>query len=109
MIVDCAVYEEGRRQAGDLDLAAAGGVCRREGAFVWLGVFEPTEEEFAAIKAEFGLHELAVEDAVNAHQRPKLELYDDTLLMVLKTIRYIDAEEAIETGEILLFVNRDFV
>jgi magnesium transporter len=109
MIVDCAVYEDGCRRAGDLHLAEAGAASQRDGAFVWLGVHEPEEDEFDAVRREFGLHELAVEDAVNAHQRPKLELYGDTLFVVLKTVRYLDATEVIESGEILLFVNRDFV
>jgi magnesium transporter len=109
MIVDCAVYEDGCRCAGDLPLAEAGEAAQRDGSFVWVGVFEPSEEEFDAVRREFDLHELAVEDAVNAHQRPKVELYGDTLLVVLKTVRHVEAEEDLETGEILLFVNRDFV
>jgi magnesium transporter len=109
MIVDCAVYEDGCRQAGDLPLTAAGEAAHRDGSFVWIGVYEPTEQEFDAVRREFDLHELAVEDAVNAHQRPKLEVYGDTLLVVLKTVRYVEEIEDIETGEILLFVNRDFV
>jgi magnesium transporter len=109
MIVDCAVYEEGRRRSGELELADVGEACRRDEAFVWVGVFEPTDEEFDAVRREFGLHELAVEDAVNAHQRPKVELYGDTLFVVLKTIRYVEPDAIIESGEILVFVNRDFV
>jgi magnesium transporter len=109
MIVDCAVYEDGCRRAGDLPLAEAGEASQRDGSFVWLGVYEPSEEEFDAVRREFGLHELAVEDAVNAHQRPKVELYGDTLLVVLKTVRYVDDAEAIESGEIAVFVNADFV
>ena len=109
MIVDCAVYEDGCRRGGDLPLTAAGEAAAHEGSFVWIGVFEPSEEEFDAVRREFDLHELAVEDAVNAHQRPKLEVYGDTLLVVLKTVRYVEEIEDIETGEILLFVNRDFV
>jgi magnesium transporter len=109
MILDCAVYEDGRRGAGALALADAGAACKRDGSFVWIGVYEPEEEEFDAIAREFGLHELAVEDAVDAHQRPKLELYGDTLFMVLKTIRYVPGVDEIEGGEILLFVHRDFV
>ncbi len=109
MIVDCAVYEDGCRCAGDLPLAEAGEASQRDGSFVWLGVYEPSEEEFDAVRREFGLHELAVEDAVNAHQRPKVELYGDTLLVVLKTVRYVDDAEAIESGEIAVFVNADFV
>src|SRR4051794_16278366 len=109
MIVDCAVYEDGCRCEGDLPLAEAGEAAQRDGSFVWVGVYEPSEDEFDAVRREFDLHELAVEDAVNAHQRPKLELYGDTLLVVLKTVRHVEAEEDLETGEILLFVNRDFV
>src|SRR3954452_15591196 len=108
-IVDCAVYEDGCRRAGELPLTAAGEAARCEDAFVWVGVFEPTEEEFDAVRREFNLHELAVEDAVKAHQRPKLEVYDDTLFVVLKTARYIDSEEVIRTGQIMLFVNPTFI
>lgn len=109
MIVDCAVYERGRRRPGQLPLGEAGAACREDGAFVWLGVVEPSAEEFAEIATQFGLHELAVEDAVKAHQRPKVELYDDTLLVVVKTARYVDPEEVIEVGELLVFVNPAFV
>jgi magnesium transporter len=109
MIVDCAVYEDGCRCEGDLPLAEAGEASQRDGSFVWIGVFEPTEEEFDAVRREFDLHELAVEDAVNAHQRPKVERYGHTLLVVLKTVRYVQDSDDLETGEILLFVNRDFV
>jgi magnesium transporter len=109
VILDCAVYRDGSRRAGDLALAEAGSACRADGAFVWMGVYEPGEDEFDAVRREFGLHELAVEDAVQAHQRPKLERYGDTLFLVLKTVRYVEDEEAIESGEILVFANRDFV
>jgi magnesium transporter len=109
MIVDCAVYEDGCRRGGDLPLTAAGEAAHRDGSFVWIGVHEPSEEEFDSVRREFALHELAVEDAVHAHQRPKLEVYGDTLLVVLKTVRYVEEVEDLETGEILLFVNRDFV
>jgi magnesium transporter len=109
MIVDCAVYEDGCRCEGDLPLADAGQAAQRDGSFVWVGVYEPSADEFDAVRREFDLHELAVEDAVDAHQRPKVEVYGDTLLVVLKTVRYVNAEEDLETGEILLFVNRDFV
>jgi len=109
MIVDCAVYEGGRRRDGDLDLRGASQASLDGGAFVWLGLHEPTPDELDAARREFGLHELAVEDALNAHQRPKLEVYDDTLFVVLKPARYIDAEERVETGEIHLFVSASFV
>ena len=109
MIVDCATYEDGRRVGGTLTLEEAGEVARDEGRFVWLGVVEPEAEEFEAIAERFGLHELAVEDAVKAHQRPKVELYDDTLFVVVKTAGYVDSEEVIEIGEVMLFVHRSFL
>jgi magnesium transporter len=109
MIVDCAAYEEGRRREGSLSLQQAGEVAREDGVFVWLGVVEPSEEEFKAVAAEFGLHELAVEDAVRAHQRPKVEEYGKTIHMVVKTARYVDPEEVIELGEISIFAAPDFV
>jgi len=109
VIVNCAVYEDGQRRDGDLPLERAGKAARDEGAFVWLGVFEPTAEEFEAIAAEFDLHELAVEDAVKAHQRPKVELYGDTLLVVVKTAHYVDPDEVIDLGELLIFVNPAFI
>jgi magnesium transporter len=109
MIVDCAVYKGGRRQAGDLSVAEASRACREDGSFVWLGLYEPAGEEFEAVTSEFGLHPLAVEDAIHAHQRPKLEVYDETLLLVLKPVRYIDHDEVVEIGEIALFVNPEFV
>jgi magnesium transporter len=109
MIVDCAVYEGGQRRAGELSLESASQACRQDGAFVWLGLFEPTPDELDSVRREFNLHELAVEDALNAHQRPKLEVYDDTLFVVLKPARYVDSEEVVETGEIHLFVSEAFV
>lgn len=78
-------------------------------AFVWVGLHEPTSGELEAVAEVFGLHPLAVEDAVKAHQRPKLERYHDSLFMVLKTLWYVDELDAVETGEINLFVGSDFV
>jgi magnesium transporter len=110
MIVDCAIYEDGERRAGDLDVSDAARAASDDTAsFVWLGVHEPTAEEFDAVAREFELHELAVEDAIEAHERPKLEVYGETLFVVLKTVRYIDSEEVIRSGEIMLFVNPAFV
>jgi magnesium transporter len=110
MIVDCAIYEDGERRQGDLDVSeAARAACDDTPAFVWLGAHEPTAEEFDAVRREFDLHELAVEDAIEAHERPKLEVYGETLFVVLKTVRYIDSEEVIRSGEIMLFVNPTFV
>ena len=109
MIVDCAVYENGVRRTGELALEHALEAGRRQDAFVWIGLHEPTAEEFDAVAREFELHELAVEDAVNAHQRPKLEVYEDTLLLVLKTAQYDDERETIDVGELLLFVGDGFL
>jgi len=110
VIVDCAVYEAGTRRPGLLELDHALEACRDDGeAFVWIGLYEPTEEEFAQVRHEFHLHELAVEDAIHAHQRPKLELYGDTMFIVLKTVEYLDTEEVIEVGEILIFVSKSFL
>ncbi len=109
MIVDCAVYEQGRRRDGDLALGDAFKRCQGTEEFVWLGMHEPTEDEFASVQREFQLHELAVEDAINAHQRPKLEVYGDTIFVVLKTARYVDSEEVVEFGEILIFLGKGFV
>jgi magnesium transporter len=110
VIVDCAIYEDGERRAGDLDVSeAARALGDGFGGFVWLGVHEPSPEEFDAVAREFDLHELAVEDAIEAHERPKLEMYGDTLFVVLKTVRYIDSDEVVESGEIMLFVNPSFV
>jgi magnesium transporter len=111
VILDCAVYQGGRRRAGELQLEAAAEFCGRDDVFVWLGMHEPTEEEFDAVRREFELHELAVEDAVHAHQRPKLELYGDTLFIVLKTLRFERGacDTDVETGEIMLFANAGFL
>ena len=109
MIVDCAVYRDGRRHGGELDPADAFRACQQDGAFVWLGLHEPSAEEFDSVRREFNLHELAVEDAINAHQRPKLEVYGDTLFIVLKPARYVDSDEVVQIGEIMLFVNEAFV
>jgi magnesium transporter len=109
MIVDCAAYEGGQRRQGDLPMERASEAAGAEGAFVWLGVVEPSEEEFNAVATEFGLHELAVEDAVRAHQRPKVEEYGETIHVVVKTARYVDPKEVIELGELSIFVAPNFV
>jgi magnesium transporter len=109
VIVDCAVYQEGRRREGKLTVDEAGRASRDGDGFVWLGLLEPTAAEFESIAGEFGLHELAVEDAIKAHQRPKIELYGETLFVVVKTARYVDSEEVIQIGELMLFVHPRFV
>ena len=109
MIVDCAVYEDGRRRSGSLPLEHACEAGRAEDAFVWIGLHQPSEQEFDSIRREFDLHELAVEDAIKAHQRPKLEIYGDTLFVVLRTARFIAETDSTEFGEILLFIGHDFI
>jgi magnesium transporter len=109
VIVDSAVYEGGRRRDGDLPVHKAMQACRQPGAFTWIGLYEPTEEEFESIRTEFDLHPLAVEDAIHAHERPKLEVYDDMVFIVLKTARYVDPTEVIKLGEILIFLGHDYI
>ena len=109
VFVDAAIYEKGIRRSEPFVLAGTREACRSDDTFAWIGLFEPDEEEFESVREEFGLHELAVEDAIQAHQRPKLETYDGTLFVVLKPARYVDADELVDFGEILLFVDDDFV
>ena len=114
VVVDCAVYVDGLRQP-PVAPADALGTAKAQGGFVWLGLYEPTEEELTAISDRYGLHPLAVEDAVYAHQRPKLEHYDDALFMVLKTATYVEHEqltatsEVVDTGEIMVFLGPNYV
>jgi magnesium transporter len=101
-------HAEARSKAAELQLAG------RE-AFAWIGLHEPDEHQMQEVASVFGLHPLAVEDAVQAHQRPKLERYDETLFLVLKTVNYVPhdslvlSREVVETGEIMIFVGGDFV
>jgi magnesium transporter len=109
VIVDRAIYREGRRTAAPESLGELNASCRDGGGIAWIGLYRPDEDEFAKIAREFGLHELAVEDAVNAHQRPKLERYGDALFLVLRTARYIDETETVEFGEVHVFAGPHFV
>jgi magnesium transporter len=110
MIVDCALYTAGRRRPGQLRLEDALESCRAgDDTFVWIGLHEPTQDEFDRVSAEFELHPLAVEDAIKAHQRSKLEHYGDCIFLVFKTARYDDEAEAIEFAEILMFAGDRFV
>ena len=111
MIVDNALYRKGVRVPVDCEISDLAAVRQRCGPddFVWVGLHEPEQGELDAVAEIFGLHPLAVEDAVKAHQRPKLERYDDSLFLILKTLWYVDEEDAVETGEINLFVGPDFV
>jgi magnesium transporter len=110
VIVDCAVYRGGTRQPGPLELEDAFEAARHDDdSFVWIGLHQPSHDEFDAVAREFQLHPLAVEDAVHAHQRPKLEVYDDNLFVVIKTARYVDEREAIELAELLIFVGDQYI
>ncbi|MGW7099532.1 magnesium/cobalt transporter CorA [Streptomyces sp. NPDC054838] len=115
-VVNCVVYRDGVRQDGCANAEEALRRVRKHGdGFVWIGLHEPPQEELAGLAELFGLHPLAVEDAVNAHQRPKVERYDDTLFAVFKTVRYVEHEEltatseVVETGELMAFTGEDFV
>ncbi len=110
MIVDCAHYREGRRQhEGALDIELAAEAAKDDGEFIWLGMRDPSPEELARVQKAFALHELAVEDAGQEHQRPKLEDYDDSFFLVLKTTRYDDEREEVDFGEINVFVGPGYV
>ena len=110
MIVDSAHYRDGQRQNdGPLPLDEAAVHCVDSGEFVWLGLKEPSDEELRRVGEIFGLHELAIEDAADAHERPKMEEYDDSLFVVLRTTRYDDAKEEVEFGEIDVFVGEGYV
>jgi magnesium transporter len=114
VIVDCAVYRGGKRVETSHrpgDIAAALADLDRPEDFIWVGLFEPTDDEMSDVASTLNLHRLAVEDAVQAHQRPKLEIYDERqmLFMVLKTLWYVDAQDAVETGEIAIFLGNQYI
>ncbi|ORV06345.1 magnesium/cobalt transporter CorA [Mycobacterium celatum] len=120
VMVDCGVYVEGVRLPGVYTHATALAKVREveqggQNAFVWIGLHEPDEHQMQDVADVFGLHPLATEDAVHAHERPKLERYDETLFLVLKTVNYVPhdsvvlAREIVETGEIMIFVGKNFV
>ncbi|MDG4791070.1 magnesium/cobalt transporter CorA [Micromonospora sp. WMMD1102] len=115
-VVDCGLYVDGVRQPGQLGYAEALDAARQQaGAFVWLGLHEPSQAEMAGIADAYGLHELAVEDAVKAEQRPKLERFGEVSFLVLRTVRYVrhgeltENSDVIETGQMMLFIGPNFV
>lgn len=109
MIVDCAVYRDGRRTHGPGDFSGALAQARATGGFVRVDLHEPNKQEFDLVTEALALHPLAVEDALTAHQRPKLEVYDDSLFVVLKSVRYEPHRDAVSTGEIMVFLGNSFV
>lgn len=110
VIVDCAIYQDGCRTEGPADFSDALDQARLAGdSFLWIGLHEPSEKEFELVTSEFGLHPLAVEDALTAHQRPKLEVYDDSLFLVLKPVQYEEKAGTVTAGELMVFVGDSFV
>ena len=110
MIVDCAQYRDGvRRDAGPLDIETAAERAKAGDGFVWLGLSDPTDAELRRAAEAFGLHELAIEDSHHKHQRPKLEDYDGSYFVVLKTAHYDDEREEVDFGEINLFLGSGYV
>jgi len=109
-VVAAAIYREGRRVEDPPTVAETSRRLREQpGTMAWIGLYRPAEAQLLAVAEQFRLHELAVEDAIVAHQRPKLERYGDTLFVVLRAARYLDDVEEVEFGEIHLFVGSDFV
>lgn len=107
-VIDNAIYRDGRRVATPATLAETFASRAAHGGFAWIGLYRPTEAEIDALAAEFDLHPLAVEDTKKGHQRAKLERYGDTLFVVLRPARYLDAVEEVEFGELHVFVGPDF-
>ncbi len=109
-VIDSAVYRDGRRAASPASLADTFRQLREQpDGMAWIGLHRPTEAELHSLAAEFNLHPLSIEDALEAHQRPKLERYGDTLFVVLRAARYLDALEEVDFGELHVFVGPDFL
>ena len=109
MIVDSALYQNGIRVVGPSDISDLVDIARTSGGFVWLGLAEPTHDEFEHVVGELNFHPLAVEDAVHAQQRPKIEEYEGLTFFTLKTVFYNEANSAISTGELICFIEEDFI
>jgi len=105
-VVASGVYVEGKRVI-DVPIDEAGAWAQRPGHVVWIGLFEPSSELLARVQLQFGLHPLAIEDAANAHQRPKLEQYGESLFVVARTAQMVEGE--VRFGETHLFVGRGYV
>ena len=109
MIVDSALYQNGKRVAGPTDISDLVQIAASSGGFVWLGLAEPTQNEFEHVVGELNFHPLAVEDAVHAQQRPKIEEYEGLTFFTLKTVFYNEANSAISTGELICFIEKSFI
>ncbi len=108
-IVQAVLYQDGIRVSSPATLAETYRELREKPGMAWIGLARPTESELLSLAAEFDLHPLSVEDALEAHQRPKLERYGETLFVVLRAARYLDAPEEVDFGELHVFVGPDFV
>ncbi|CAN5252234.1 magnesium and cobalt transport protein CorA [Frigoribacterium sp. UYMn621] len=109
-LINNAIYENGHRVETPASLSDTyDALDARPGAMAWIGLYRPTTEELTSLAGQFGLHELAVEDAIVAHQRPKIERYGSTLFVVLRAARYLDAKEEVEFGELHVFMGSNFV
>jgi magnesium transporter len=109
-LIDSAIYVAGDRVASLEDLSETyEELRRRSDGMAWIGLYRPDGQELASMAREFGIHDLALEDAILAHQRPKLERYGDVLFVVLRAARYLDEAEEVEFGELHIFVGPDFV
>jgi magnesium transporter len=108
VIVGNVIYVNGRPSTPH-PVEGARDTCQDRGGFAWIGLYEPSEEEFASVTGEFELHPLAVEDAVKAHQRPKVEHYGEAIFVVLKSVRYLEDSKIVEFGEIHAFLGENFL
>jgi magnesium transporter len=117
-LVTTAIYADGERVETPATVAETTAALRRRveagaaGAgetLAWIGLYRPTDMQLLQVAEEFGLHEVALEDAIVAHQRPKLERYDEVLFVVLRAATYLDDIEEVEFGEIHVFMGPDFV
>lgn len=106
-VVNCYAYGQDGRPRGAITVEAISDVLEKPDQFVWMGVCEPDEALLLKMQEEFGLHELAIEDALHAHQRPKIEIYDDVLFLVVHTAQFVDGQ--IRFGETHIFLGRNFI
>ena len=107
MLINCVAYQDGRKLA-DIDKREISNYLAKPGCFVWVALADATQDELAEMQEEFGLHELAVEDARHGHQRPKIEEYGDSLFVVMHTVEFTPIDE-IKVGEVAIFVGRNYV
>lgn len=108
-VVDNAIYVDGRRQAEPASLEDTYEMLRTQHGMGWIGLYRPDPAEVRSVAAEFKIHDLAVDDTISAHQRPKLERYGDVLFTVLRPARYLEKEERVEFGELHVFTGKDFI